>query len=98
MAIIITAAAVNLVGDWVSERWTRSGTDVNALDVHDLSVHHRNDTDRRITTGVSFTVPTGGSLAIVGESVRSLTAKALIGLLPAQPGRQRHRDRVRAAH
>lgn len=26
LAIILTAAAVNLVGDWVSERWTRSGT------------------------------------------------------------------------
>lgn len=26
LAIIVTAAAVNLVGDWVSERWTRSGT------------------------------------------------------------------------
>ncbi len=49
---------------------------------------------RRVVDGLSFSVPEGGSLGLVGESGsgKSLTALALLGLLP--PGARSTTDRL----
>jgi oligopeptide/dipeptide ABC transporter ATP-binding protein len=56
-----------------------------AIDVRDLVVEVKRDQERfRPVDGVSFSVPRGGSLGLVGESGcgKSLTLRAVMGLLP----------------
>jgi oligopeptide/dipeptide ABC transporter ATP-binding protein len=56
-----------------------------AIDVRDLAVEVKRERERfRPVDGVSFAVPRGGSLGLVGESGcgKSLTLRAVMGLLP----------------
>ena len=55
------------------------------MSVRDLAVHIRTDAGlARILDGVSFTLPPGGSLGIVGESGcgKSTLLRAILGILP----------------
>ena len=46
----------------------------------------------RVLDGVSFSLPAGRTVALVGESGcgKSVTALAVMGLLPPRDGRRRH--------
>ena len=61
------------------------------LEVRDLTIDIGG---RRVVDGVSFDVPDGARVGLIGESGsgKSLTALAILGLLPDGATRRRHRS------
>ncbi len=92
LAITITVLALNLLGDGLREatdptlrhprrRDPHPGSGRMSLSVRDLVVEIDG---RRVVDGISFEVPDGARLGLIGESGsgKSLTALAVLGLLP----------------
>src|SRR5688572_11614194 len=65
-------------------------TDMALLDVNDLKVHfHTRNGVVKAVDGISFSVESGKTVAIIGESGsgKSVACYSLLGLIPRPPGR-----------
>ena len=84
IALLITVAALNMLGDALRERWGVAMTDA-LLQVDDLRVTFAvGGREVRAVDGISFTVSPGATLAIIGESGsgKTVSCRAIMGLLP----------------
>ena len=100
IALVLTAASMNVVGDWLFERLSERGqvavSAPLAVEVRCAS-HVESAQPGRSSTRSTSTSPPGETVGIVGESGsgKSMTARALVGLLP--PGVHARAGSVRLA-